>query len=191
MQESVPMPENSQHNPHGDSENQHQIESYRLGENNELLVCQGVEEHQSIILAIMQQTEWHIDIFTRHFDPRIYGTEEFGEAIEQLALNNYRCRIRILLQDSKLTATRGHRVLEIGRRLSSYFQFRQVDERHRKLPYSFLIADQIAYLYQPHADALKSEVNFCDAARARQLIEQFETLWMDAESSPWLRHHVL
>lgn len=181
------MPENPQHNPNNDSE----IKSYRLGESQELLVCQGVEEHQTMTVAIMQQTEWQIDIFTRYFDPRIYDTEEFGDAIEQLALNNYRCRIRILLQEAKLTALRGHRVLEMGRRLSSFFQFRQADEIHRTLPYSFLIADQTAYIYQVHADALKSEVNFCDGARARQLSEQFETLWTTGESSPWLRAHVL
>jgi hypothetical protein len=177
--------------PQNDPQSHEEMIPYRLGESTELLVCQGVEEHRDIALRIMQQTEWHIDIFTRYFDPRIFGTEDFGEAIEQLALNNYRCRIRILLQEPKLTATRGHRVLEIGRRLSSYFQFRQTDEIHRTLSHAFLIADETAYMYQAHADALKSEVNFCDGVQARQLTEQFETLWNAGESSPWLRAHIL
>lgn len=164
------------------------LAQYTLGETEGNFICQGVEEHEAVALALIQQAEWHIDIFTRYFEPRVYGTPEFTEAIEQLALDNYRCRIRILLQEPKQTVARGHRVIEIGKHLSSFFQLRETDETHRKLPQAFFIVDSIAYMYQPHADALKSEVSFCDGPQALQLIEQFEELWFAGAPSPWLRN---
>ncbi len=168
-----------------------ELSDYQLGETEGHFVCQGVEEHRAVMLHLMQQTEWQIDIFSRYFDPRIFGTEEFTDAIEQLALTNRRCQIRILLQEPRIIVSRGHLVIERGKQLNSFFHFRQTDEQHRQLPYSFCIVDKIAYVYQAHADALKSEVSFCDGPHAIHLTEKFEELWYAGETSPWLRNFII
>lgn len=168
-----------------------ELNDYQLGKTQGSFVCQGMEEHRAVMLSLMQQTEWQIDIFSRYFDPRIFGTDEFADAIERLALTNRRCQIRILLQEPRIIVSRGHQVIERGKLLNSFFHFRQTDEKHRQLPHAFCIADKIAYVYQAHADALKSEVSFCDSPHALKLIEQFEALWYAGEASPWLRNFII
>jgi len=48
------------------------IDKYILGETDEEFLCTGEENNQQITLAMIQQTELHLDILSRDFDPDVY-----------------------------------------------------------------------------------------------------------------------
>ncbi|MCP4697435.1 MAG: hypothetical protein GY862_11365 [Gammaproteobacteria bacterium] len=164
------------------------LNNYLLGETCEALACTDAEENRQAALAMIQQTERYLDILSRDFEPAIYDNDECYDAMMELALRNTRySRIRILIHEPGKTVMRGHRVLDLGKRLSSFFHFRQPAEEHRGIPKTFLIADEIGFLCREYTDSLKAAANFCDPMGAKELLELFQTLWNEAESHPDLR----
>lgn len=159
-----------------------------LGETNELLRCAGADEQFEVIVAMLAQAEREVDLLSYRFDPEVYDNEACFEAFEDLALRSRYSRIRILLHQPAEAVRGGHRVINLGRRLSSYFQFRRPAEHHRHLPQSFLIVDKIGIVQQPYQDSRRATANFCDAPGARILGDHFQRLWDEAEEDPYLRY---
>jgi hypothetical protein len=157
------------------------IDKYILGETDEEFLCTGEENNQQITLAMIQQTELHLDILSRDFDPDVYDNPDCCEAIEDLALLSRHSRIRILLHDSKKVAQRGHLMFHLGRRLGSLINFRSVAEVHKSIPDTFLIADGIGIIHRPYTDTLSATVNFKDRPKVKEFTQLFEKIWQNAE----------
>ncbi|MEM7017149.1 MAG: hypothetical protein AAF512_07380 [Pseudomonadota bacterium] len=150
-------------------------------------MCIGIEENRAVTAEMIRQTEKELVILTRDFTPVIYEDEECFEALEDLALRSRYSYIRVLIQDTYSVTQHGHRILELGKRLSSYFEFRRPAEKHRHISQSFLVADDIGVIHREYADALKTEANFCHPMMAKERLGLFNTMWDEAESDPNFR----
>jgi len=168
------------------------FKNYILGETEEFLLCTDPEEHQAILQSLVRQTTRHLDILTYDFDPAFYDNEESLEIFEELALNGgHRVQIRILIQEPQQVALKGHRLLKLGRRLSSTFVMRRPAETYRTFPETFLIADINGFWHRPYRDSFKAFSNFHDGVNARELLKTFEMLWNESEDDPYLRTFIL
>jgi len=163
---------------------------YILGETDEEFICISEEDNQQIATKMIKQTELHLDILSRDFDPDVYDNFECCEAIEDLALLSRHSRIRILLHNIRLVSERGHLVLDLGRRLG-LMEFRSVEEKYRSIPDTFMIADGIGIMHRPHSDTLAATVNFKDRLKAKKRIELFENIWLNAEPALDARYLML
>lgn len=164
------------------------FDNYILGETEEIILSTDPEEHQSILHSLIRQTVHHLDILTHDFDPAFYDNKESLELFEELALMGGRhLKIRILVQEPQQVALRGHRLLKLGRRLSSTFVMRRPAETHRTFPETFLIADRNGFWHRPYRDSFKAFSNFNDGVNARELHKTFEILWNESEDDPYLR----
>jgi hypothetical protein len=162
-----------------------------LGETDEEFVCVSEEENQRFALTMIEQTDSHLDILSRDFDPDVYDNAECCEAIETLALRSRYSRIRILLHDGRIVSQRGHLVLELGKRLGNMIEFRSVPENYKHIPDTFMIADCIGIMHRPHSDTLAATVNFKDRPKAKELALIFDDIWENAEPEPEARYMVL
>ncbi|BAP55907.1 acyltransferase [Thioploca ingrica] len=160
------------------------IDRFILGETNEEFLCSGTEPNQQATIAMITQTQLHLDILSRDFDPDIYDNQDCCDAIEQLALRSRHSRIRILLHNPKKATQRGHRIIYLRRRLGSLIQFRHLAEIHQPIQETFLLADSIGFIYRPYADSLSATINFKDYPRVKELLLLFEKLWQDSEPDP-------
>jgi len=165
------------------------LDSFILGETDQEIICLGEENNQQITVAMIKQTELHLDILSH--DPAIYDDEACCEAIETLALSSHHSRIRILLHDPKKAARLGHCLIQLGKQLGSLIQFRKVAEVHQSVTETFLLVDEIGYIYRPHADTVTSTVNFKDHPRVKEFTKLFETIWIDSELDLETRHLVI
>jgi hypothetical protein len=162
--------------------------NYVLGKTAELLLYTNPEEHQAILKSLVRQTTYQLDILTYDFEPALYDNEESAEIFEELALSGGRhLKIRILIQEPQQVALRGHRLLKLGRHLSSIFSMRRPSEIHRTFQESFLIADISGFWHRPYRDSFKAFSNFHDGIKARELHKVFENLWNESEDDPYLR----
>ncbi|OQW90654.1 MAG: hypothetical protein BWK79_19210 [Beggiatoa sp. IS2] len=164
---------------------------YILGETDEPLVCVGEEENQQVTLSMIQQTDRHLDILSRHFDPAVYDTADCYTAFEELALRSRHTRIRILLHEPRQVAQRGHRIFSLGKRLSSSFFFRKPAPRHAYLEETFLIADDVGTIHRPFQESLKTLANFNHVETAKRLSRLFNEIWEEAEVDPDMYQLVL
>jgi hypothetical protein len=157
------------------------LEQYQLGETNEELACIGEENNRQVTVAMIQQTEFYLDILSHYFDAEVYDNQECCDAIEALALRSRYSRIRILLHDSKRPGQQGHCVMQLAKRLGSLIQCRTMAEVHKHIQDTWLLADGIGYIHRPYADTLTATVNFKDRVTVKKLAELFDKLWLDGE----------
>lgn len=161
---------------------------YILGETDELLVETDPEQHQLILYSLVRQTFRQLDILTHDFDPILYDNEECFAVFEELALSGGRhLKIRILIQEPQQVALKGHRLLKLGRRLSSIFEMRRPAEIHRTFQETFLLADRSGFWHRPYRDSFKAFSNFHDSLSVKELRKTFDHFWNEAEDDPYLR----
>ncbi len=160
------------------------LDRFILGETNEEFLCNGIESNQQVTITMITQTQLHLDILSRDFDPDIYDNQDCCDAVEQLALRSRYSRIRILLHHPNKAAKRGHRIIYLGRRLGSLIQFRHLAEIHQSIQETFLLADEIGLIYRPYADSLSATINFKNHPQVKELLLRFEKLWQASEPDP-------
>lgn len=160
------------------------LDRFILGETNKEFLASGIEHNQQATVAMITQTQLHLDILSCEFDPDIYDNPACCEAIEQLALRSRYSHIRILLHNPKKAAQRGHQIIYLGRRLGSLIQFRQLVEVYQSVQETFLLADGIGFIYRPYADSLSATINFKDRPKVKELLLLFDKLWQESEPDP-------
>lgn len=151
------------------------------------LVIESSQDLLDATSTILKHTNRSLDITSRHLDPIIYDQPETVELIKQIALTNRQARIRIVINDIRPVITRGHRLVELAQRLSSFISIRIPGSSHRNFNEAMLIADNSAYIHRPFADRFEGESHVNDRGRARDLTSRFEELWEKADIHPNLR----
>jgi len=136
---------------------------------------------------MLEQTQDSVEIFSRALDPGLYDRQPFLDAIQQLCIRNRKARIRILVQEPRLPVNRGHRLIELGRRLSSSIEFRQPNPDYHRYNEAFLVADACGFIHRPLADLFEGTANFCNPVEAQRKLDFFTEVWERSESHPEFR----
>ncbi len=162
-------------------------ESYQLGKENSEILLQGSEDNYQHALAMLQQAQRSVLIFSRQLDGRLYDKAEFSLALNHLARQHPRTRLRILLQQTDPLIKHGHRIIELSRRMSSAIQIRVVHESFRHHNQAFMVFDDRGLISRQYADRYEGIANYNDASEARQLSAFFNEVWELSQADPNLR----
>jgi hypothetical protein len=145
------------------------------------------EELFSVTSDILVQTSHTLDIVSRHLDPIVYDQPEIVDLIKHVALGSRKARIRIVITDLRPVVSRGHRLLELAQRLTSFISIRVPGHSHKNFNEAMLIADNSAYIHRPFADRYEGEAHLANRGKARGITSRFEELWEKADTHPSLR----
>lgn len=136
---------------------------------------------------LAEQARIRLRIRTPDLEPRVYDNAAFVEAVRALALRSARTDIRILLHDTDAAIKRGHRLIDLARRLTSRLEIRALRPPPGVPDDAFLLADGRALIHRPNAERTAATVR-CNAPRDVRLLEnRFQALWHDAETAADLR----
>jgi len=133
------------------------------------------------------QTQASLDITSRDLDPYLYDCEIFLDLLSGLCLRNRQARIRFLVQDPSTPIKRNHRLIELGRKLSSSIEFRQPHQDYQYFNEACLIADQCGLIHRSLADRFEGTANFYAPVAARRELDFFTEVWERSESHPEFR----
>jgi hypothetical protein len=127
-------------------------------------------------------------LYTRDLEPDLYDREDFLDHVRRIALSGREAKVRILVQEPALAASRGHRLIHLAQRLPTAIEIRTptLDE-DRQYPSAFLVNDGGGLLLRPIASRFDGEARFAAPGAARQLREYFEEVWQRAEAPTELR----
>lgn len=139
------------------------------------------------LLEILGGARRDLAIFSRHLDKRLYDTEGVLEAVQQLATSSPFARLRFLVVDSKPAVAAGHRLVNLGRQLSSYCEFRKVAPDFEALACEFVVVDETACLYRQDADRYEGRLHPHDGMEARLQLKTFDGIWDKSGPDPELR----
>lgn len=151
------------------------------------IAIDSAEQLICVTTEILQQSGHTLDIVSRHLDPLIYDQANIVDSIKQIALGSRQARIRIVINDIRPVLSRGHRLIDLAQRLTSFISIRIPGHSHKNFNEAMLIADNTAYIHRPFADRYEGEAHYSNRGRARGLSTRFEELWEKADAHPSLR----
>jgi hypothetical protein len=158
-----------------------------LGVSDSALICPDADSVRALAVAMIAQSERSIDIYSQTLEALIYDQPDYCETLENMLLARRHARVRILVRDAVTVARRGHALVRLGQRLSSFISFRSPPENVPAINEDFMLVDAIGVIHWPYPDSPKAHTNFCDPAQARALGNVFQRLWDVSEASPHLR----
>lgn len=148
-------------------------------------------ELRDLALEMTLSCQRTLDIASRHLDPVLYDHGPFVDAVKRIAINNRLARIRLLICDVGPVISRGHRLLELSSRLSSFITVRKPGRDHKNFNEAMLLADNRAYIHRRFADRYEGIASHDDMRRASDLTGRFEEIWERAEiDSNFRRLHI-
>lgn len=158
-----------------------------LGTTDEELELARGDEVRAVCLALAQQARRTLDIVSRDLDPALYDNADFAGALRELVVNSRRAQIRVLLLDSAPVIGRGHRLVELAQRLSTYISIRIPSHEHKDLNEAWLTADAAGFLHRRFSDRYEATANFADRRQATALVNRFDEIWQRAQPDGNLR----
>ncbi len=167
------------------------IEDYRLGETDKVLQLEKRAENISVANHMANQCQRTLNIISRELDPLVFDTEEFADAVKYLALRHRRAKIQIIVFEPDTIIKRGHRLLDILGRLSSFIEIRKAHYSFSEYNECLMVADAIGYIHRKNGERYEGSFNFKDRRQVKTLLKLFAEMWELATPDPDLRKIIL
>lgn len=164
-----------------------ELASRQLGRDAGLLRLDSNAAAARAVAALAAQAERELVMLTPDLEPLLYDQAPFLDAVRRLALEHpARLPVRVLLIDAEPAIRRGHRLIELARRVSSAIRIGAVPEELAEQTDAYLLADDTGYRRRQRAMPSTSLVDFAAPGTARALRREFDALWEQAGSHPGL-----
>lgn len=164
---------------------------FQLGHDSPLQRASQPAELRAHALALAQQAQRTLCIFTPDLEPWLYDSAAMREACCRLLLARPQNQVRILLRDSGRAVREGHRLLTLARRLPSNMQIRKLRPDQPAEEVAFLLADDRGLLLRPELEQYAGYALYNDPARTHQRQAQFDQAWAYSALDPDLRSFLL
>lgn len=143
-------------------------------------VVSGLAAFTEHAVLVAKAARLDIVVFSDTLDRRVYGDERFVGAIRSFVLMHRRARLRVLVRQPGLAMRAAHRLVELGRLLSSRIEFRQPPEDRRIAGDEYVVADERALLIRSAPAELDAKYLPYAPLEARQQLRSFNALWEES-----------
>jgi len=164
------------------------IETRLLGQTNGLLRLDEPRMLQRAVAVMAAQARRELRLLTPDLEPILYDQARFLDNVTRLAVDRRgRLPVRILLIDAEPALHRGHRLIELSRKLSSAIQIQAVPAELAEQCDHYLLADDSGYCLRRYSAPDAALVDFNASAPVRRMQRDFEQLWAQGEVHSALR----
>jgi len=139
------------------------------------------DEMRNAVNDVTKEASRKLSIFTHDLDPGIYDDPDFLEIVKHMVLSQAYARIRVLIADPARAIKNGNSFVQLGRRLSTYIEFRHVREDFRTHAESFCIADETALVYRLQHQRWEGIADTYEPAIAKLYGTMFNEIWLASE----------
>jgi len=139
------------------------------------------------VVELCRSASRYVCIMSPQLDHAAFDNEALADALSALARDSRQTQVRILVNDSRPLVDRGHRLLQLARRLPSSVHLRKLPEHPDWKGETVVIKDRDGVLYQP-GDGENNA--FCEPgsrASTKRHLELFDELWRFGVEDPDLR----
>ena len=140
-----------------------------------------------LAVALCAGARRDLSILSPDLDYRVFDRPELVDTVVALLRNSDKARVRIVIADSRPLVHRGHRLLELARRVPSKMGIQRLAEHPQWNGETAVIRDRDGVLFQPGGGERRAFYEPGSRAVAEQYIEQFEELWRRSEIDQELR----
>ncbi len=140
-----------------------------------------------LAVQLCESAAREICILSPRLDHEAFDNPDLVDAIGVLVRSSRQTRVRILVSDARALVTRGHRLLQLARRLPSLVQIRKLAEHPQWKGETIVICDRDGVLYKPADSDHDSFYEPSSRASTRRHLELFEELWRHSVQDVELR----
>jgi len=140
-------------------------------------VVTGIEAFIDRARQMAEAAHLDVALLSHGLDVRVFGDEQFVDKLQALVLRQERSQLRILVNAPELAMRKAHRLVELGRRVSSRIHFRQLADDQKGVIEEYLIVDEKQLLQRDAADQLEARYYAYAPLAARQRQQTFNALW--------------
>lgn len=168
-------------------DNRFDFSTLELGREHPEIEIDTSEAVRNACIALFGEARREVVIMSRDLDPKVFDNASVVSALRQFLLSSRRTRLRVLVKDSETVARRGHRLIELTQRLSSYASIRQPAPEFSNQNTAFVLVDGTGLVYRGLANRYEATVSFNDRNAAREQLRQFDEMWESSVTAPSLR----
>jgi hypothetical protein len=157
-----------------------------MAQSNEAQKTRGVrqiisskDETRAAVVEVTGLANRALAIFTPDLEPEIYDHDDFLETLKRFVLSRSFARVRVLISDPARALKSGNRFVDMGRRLNSYIEFRNVKPERRDRAEAFCVADDHAIVYRARCDSWEGMADTYEPAVAKKYLAMFDEIWND------------
>lgn len=161
------------------------IESERAHGTRQIISTQ--EELRASVVAVTGLANRTLSILTPDLEPEIYDHDDFLETLKKFLLARSFARVRVLITDPARAFKNGNRFVDMGRRLNSYIEFRNLKPGLYDKHEAYCIADDHAIVYRARFDSSEGMSETYDRQIGRKYLDEFDELWQACEVEAELR----
>ncbi len=161
------------------------------GDNENTIQTSDPHELVQHLHSMLLQARDSVRISSPLLNPAIYNNEEMRAILSQFARSSRNAEVRILVSNAKVIGQRGHRLLELNRRLSGSVIIRKLDLNEHEIQDEYLLVDDCGVIAFGATEKDPAIINHQDRVRHRTLREQFDVLWHKSRAPTELRRLVI
>lgn len=147
----------------------------------------GESECRAALLEALGQPRRSLLVLSQHLDHVLFDAADVVAAFSAFARTSPNATIRILISDSSAAVSRGHRLVELARRLDSRIEIRKVADDSPPGDGSFVAWDDQGFWLMPDYRDYLAARDLYDPVQASRLRDAFDQLWARAHADPELR----
>jgi len=129
-----------------------------------------------------------VALLTQDLDRRVYGSGIFTESLRRFVLQHSHTRVRILVNSTQIAMANSPRLVEFGRSLTSFVEFRELlQERRQVIREELLITDGRVMLSRESPGDLEAKFYAASPGLAHLRVRDFDLLWDESVPAQELR----
>ena len=118
-----------------------------------------------------------MQIYSQFLDHNLFDDYRIVEDLSRFIRRAPPVSLQILLHDSQLVVSRGHRLIELARRMDSKIEIRCISSEMAQDEHSCVLWDDEGYWLLPDYRDYDAVANLYDPVRARKLQDRYAYLW--------------
>lgn len=138
-------------------------------------------------VALCESAMRHLAIQSPQLDHAAFDNSALVDAISALARRSRQAQVRILVSDARSLVTRGHKLLQLARRLPSVVHIRKLAEHPQWNNETIVIRDRDGVLFKPGGSDHDAFYEPDSRASTVRHLELFDELWRYSVEDPELR----
>ena len=140
-------------------------------------IVSGTEELREAVIDVVSRAERTLAILTPNLEPEIYEHDDFLEVLKRFVLAKSFARVRVLISEPERAMKPGNQFVQVGQRLSSYIEFRNLAKSLRPEIRAYCIADADAVIYRADHATGQGMVALHAPDIAKLYLSEFDDLW--------------
>lgn len=147
----------------------------------------GRDEALAALALYITKPRRTLYLYSQHLDSSLFDNSDVIAGLSAFVRAAPPNQLKVLIHSSDLAVARGHRLVELARRLESKIEIRLVPKDMASEDRTFLCWDNAGYWLQPDYSNYSGQTNDADPVLASRLAGEFERTWQRSISDPELR----